>query len=189
MPFSETNQKFMETIALVENISRSLQTISWVWGGFTTDIYMGQILREHDDLDYLTLNLHKLKPYFVEAFLDCGWQVKNLENGDLKFKKDSIKVQLGNIEFGERARWTHNGGNGSLLFPVSWLSSNVVEFAGIKLHVIAPELQYVLKEHPELLNPAWLMREKDIFDKEYLRDFLLKRQVDVCSLHKFVSSI
>ncbi len=51
---------------LVEGVSRALNTISWIWGGFVTDIYMGQFLREHDDLDYLTLDLHSLNSKFAE---------------------------------------------------------------------------------------------------------------------------
>jgi len=72
---------------LIESVSRTLNTVSWIWGGFVTDIYMGQILREHDDLDYLTLDLHSLNSKVAEEFSCSGWQVKNLVNGDLKLKK------------------------------------------------------------------------------------------------------
>ncbi len=183
------SQECLDTMRLVESVSRSLRTMSWVWGGFTTDIYMGRILREHDDLDYLTLNLHPLRRRLEELFSDHGWQTENLPNGDLRLKKGKIKVQLGNVECGHLAKWTHNGEKGSLLFPVLWLGPDAVEFCGIEVHVIAPELQYVLKEHPELLNPDWLMREKDILEKEYLRNILLQRGTDLCSLHEFVVSV
>jgi hypothetical protein len=184
----ERTQTHLDTMRLVEGVSRALNTISWIWGGFVTDIYTGQILREHDDLDYLTLDLHSLNSKFAEEFSGSGWQVKNLVNGDLKLKKDSVRVHLGNVELGEIAKWTHNGEKGSLLFPDSWLRFEVVRFSGVELHVIAPELQYVLKEHPEMLNPDWRRREKDILDKKYLRDILAKKGVDVCSLYKFVIS-
>ncbi len=189
MSLSEQNQKNLEAMRLVESVSRSLKTVSWIWGGFTTDIYMGRILREHDDLDYLTLDLHLLRSKFAEVFSSHGWQAENLVNGDLKRKKDGIKVHLGNVECGEVATWTHNGEKGSLLFPVSWLILDVVEFSGMELHVVASELQYVLKECPELLNPDWLIREKDVIEKEYLQDILIKEGTDVCSLYKFVISI
>lgn len=189
MSLSERNQKYLEAIRLVESVSRSLKTISWIWGGFTTDIYVGRILREHDDLDYLTLNLYSLKSKFAEAFSSHGWQTENVVNGDLRLKKDGIKVHLGNVELGDVAKWTHNGEKGSLLFPVLWLGMDVVEFYEMELHVIAPELQYVLKECPELLNPDWLIREKDILEKECLRDILLKKGIDVDSLHELVISI
>lgn len=189
MLLSERDQKHRDTMRLVECVSRSLQTISWVWGGYTADIYVGRMLREHDDVDYLTLNLHGLKSEVVQIFSSHGWQPKELENGDLSLKKENIKVHLGNVELGNIARWTHNGEKGALLFPVSWLNADAVEFYGRELHVVAPELQYVLKDRPKLLNPDWLSREKDILDKEYLREILLKRKVDICSLHQLVSSV
>ncbi len=189
MSLSERNKRYLDVMKLVEGVSRSLRATSWVLGGFVPDIYMGQILREHDDLDYLTLNLRRQKVRLEGAFLACGWQVKGLANGDLKLEKDDIKVQLGNVELGEVARWTHNGEKGSLLFPVSWLSVDVIEFYGMEVHVVAPELQYVLKEHPELLNPGWLIREKDTLDRKCLQDMLAKRGIDVSLLHKSVVSI
>jgi hypothetical protein len=124
----------------------------------------------------------------VETFSGHGWQTKDLENGDLSLKKDNVKVQLGNVEIGEAARWTHNGEQGTLLFPASWLSMETIEFYGMEVHVVAPELQYVLKECPELLNPAWIIRKKDIPEKEHLRRILLEKGIDVCSLHELISS-
>ena len=49
----------------------------------------------------------------------------------------------------------------------------------MEIHVVAPELQYVLKEHPELLNPDWLIKEKDIHDKEHLRDILIQKGTEI----------
>jgi len=189
MALSETDQKYLAAMGLVEGVSRSLETTSWIWGGFVTDIHAVRVLREHDDLDYLTLNLHQLMDRFEEMFAGQGWQAHIYENGDLRLEKDGLKVHLGNVEFGELARWTHNGEKGSLLFPLSWLSPAVMPFHGMDLHVVAAELQYVLKEHPELLNPDWLIREKDIIERECLRDILIKRGIDVSSLHKLITSL
>jgi hypothetical protein len=128
-------------------------------------------------------------PKIVEAFSDHGWQTKHLLNGDLSLKKEKIKLHWGNVQFDESVKWAHNGEKGSLLFPLSWLSRHVVEFYGMEIHVVAPELQYVLKENPALLNPNWLMREKDILDRENLRDILLQKGTEICSLHTLVTSI
>jgi hypothetical protein len=130
-----------------------------------------------------------LKSKFAETFSSYAWQAENLANGDLKLKKDGVKVHLGNVEIGEASKWTHNGERGALLFPVSWLNFDVAEFCGMEIHVVASELQYVLKEHPELLNPDWVIREKDVLEKGYLQDILLKKGIDVCSLHELVIGI
>lgn len=156
-------------MSLVENFSNSLNTVSWIWGGFTIDIYENRILREHDDLDYLTLNLHNRIPEFTKLFKTNGWQTKLLENGDLKLKQKDIKIQLGHIEFLDKVCWSHNGDKGSIWFPAEWLNMNPVKFCGIKVHVVQPEFQYVLLEHPQILNPEWNPREKDIVAREYLK--------------------
>ncbi len=189
MSLSEANQRHLAAMRLIEQVSRSLKTTSWIWGGFATDIHIGRILREHDDLDYLTLNLRPLMGRFEETFSSDGWQIANLANGDLCLKKEGVKMHLGHIELDQVARWTHNGEKGSLLFPVAWLDLEAIEFYEMDVHVVAPELQYVLKEHPELLNPDWLIREKDVLEKEYLRAILLKKGIDLCSLHKLVTSM
>lgn len=189
MSLSKQSRAHLGAMGLIERVSQSLETVSWIWGGYTADIFLGRMLREHDDLDYLTLNLHQLQSDIAAAFSKHGWQAKHLANGDLKVEKDYVKIHLGNVEFHEFARWTHNGERGSLLFPRSWLSETVVKFYGIGVHVVAPELQYVLKEHPEFLNPNWLLREKDILEKEYVRDILVQKGTEICSLHKLVKSI
>jgi hypothetical protein len=162
----------LSAIDLVRTFSKSLKTISWIWGGFTIDIYEGHILRDHDDLDYLTLNLHNLLLGFAELFVDCGWEVKTLENGDLKAKREGVKVQLGHVEISDIARWTHNGEKGSIWFPVDWLDSKPVVFCGVEIHVVRPEFQYVMIERPQMLNPNWKHRDKDIAARQYLRSYV-----------------
>lgn len=166
------NELTLDAMELVEACSKNLKTISWIWGGFTMDIYEKRILREHDDLDYLTLDLHSLIPQFLEVFISCGWQVKVLENGDLKLKKDGIKVHLGHVELTNKARWRHNGDKGSIWFPSAWLDFQSKNFCGIKIHVVKPEFQYVLLECPQMLNLDWKHREKDIAAQRYLKNLI-----------------
>ena len=151
------------------------------------DIYKGHILREHEDLDYLTLNLHQLKLQFIESFESIGWQAQNLETGDLRLRKDSIKIRLGHVECSEKATWKHNGEKGHIYFPVQWLRQELTRFYDVELHVVEPELQYVLKERPEILNPDWVLREQDIVAKQQLIEILESRGVDVGSLDSQVS--
>ena len=172
---------------LVETCSTKLGTTSWIWGGFTVDIYTGRILREHEDLDYLTLNLHNLKSQFTELFESIGWQVQNLDNGDIKLRKDGLKIQLGHVEFTDKAKWTHNGEKGHIYFPIKWLRQEMIRFYGIELHVVEPEFQYVLKEYPEMLNPEWVLREKDIVAKQQLRAILESCGIGVGGLGSQVS--
>ncbi len=167
----------------VENFSTELNSTSWVWGGLTADIYRGRLLREHDDLDYLTLRLHELVEPLINMFTDAGWQVRRLENGDLKLEKDPVKIQLGHIELSQEVRWTHNGELGSLFFQIDWLIQQPRHFYNIVVHVVAPEFQFGLLEHPELLNPSWRPRVKDLVAKAVLRRILEAKGINVGNLH------
>jgi hypothetical protein len=166
------NDEFLAAMKQVEEFSTALKTTSWVWGGLTTDVYEGRFLREHDDLDCLTLNLHTLMQPLANRFQDAGWKSRELVNGDLKLERSGIKIHLGHVVFSEEVRWTHNGDLGSLYFPVEWLVQKPRPFYSIEVHVVAPELQYVLLDDPHLLNPDWTPREKDLVAKEYLKSWL-----------------
>jgi hypothetical protein len=180
------NESNLHAMELVESYSKNLKTISWVWGGFTVDIYENRMLREHDDLDYLTLNLHDLIPGFSELFASCGWQVNVLENGDLRLKREDVKIQLGHVEVSDKARWTHNGEKGSIWFPSNWLNLEPVNFCGVEIHVIKPEFQYVMIERPQMLNPNWKHRDKDISAQKYLRNFIAAKGISPQTLFEQV---
>ncbi len=166
------NDLNLSAMKLVETFSKNLKTVSWIWGGFTIDIYENRFVREHDDLDYLTLNFHSLLPQFSELFAGSGWQVNVLENGDLRVKQEGIKIQLGHVELSDKARWTHNGEKGSIWFPSQWLDSKPVNFCGIEVHVVKPEFQCAMIERPQMLNPSWKHRDKDVSAQRYLRNYI-----------------
>ena len=184
---SDRNLSFLEELRRVEEVSTRLQTISWIWGGLTVDILENRFLREHDDLDYLTLGLHERIPEFIRLFNNHGWQTKILENGDLKLKQKDVKIQLGHVEVFGKARWTHNGDKGSNWFPQSWLNTRTLYFYGTEVHAVEPEFQYVLLERPQMLNPFWDCREKDIVAKTYLQEWIEKKGTIPNSLFEEVS--
>jgi hypothetical protein len=185
MPLNK-NEQHLHAMELVEAYSKSNHTLSWIWGGYTVDVYENRLLREHDDLDYLTLNLHARLARFTTLFENEGWQTTLLENGDLKAERDSARIQLGHVEFLAKARWTHNGDKGSLWFPREWLISKPVRFCGVEIHVVAPEFQYVLVEHPQLLNPGWIRRAKDNAARNYLKEYIERKGISAQTLFEQV---
>ena len=100
-----------------------------------------------------------------------------------------IKIHLGHIEVGEQVRWIHNPASetGVLCFPTTWLSSDKYVIHEISVHVVEPELEYVLKRWPELLNPQWVPRQKDTIALEWVESFLEERGVDRRVLRSQVS--
>jgi hypothetical protein len=178
----------LASMKMVEAISARLNTLSWIWGGLTADVHVGRWLRPHHDLDYLTLNLHSLAPQAIKLFEDAGWQVQRLSTGDLELNHHGIHVRLGHVELAGQAKWTHNGEQGYLCFPAGWLSPEPVQFCGVELHVVEPAFQYVMLEHPEMLNPAWKPRDKDRIAKTQLQAILESARIDAGSLYQQVTA-
>ena len=176
-------------MGFIEEISTEVGTTSFIWGGFTIDIYRGQYLRQHHDIDYLTVNLSTLKPQINRLLNQEGWLVKHIVNGDISATKDGIKIHLGNIYLEKQARWTHNGQEGILCFPSEWLGKNRVNFCGVPIHVVEPEFEYVIKENPKLLNEKWCPREKDLIARRELTKVLTDKKVDLDKLASQVFSI
>jgi len=176
----------IRAMAQVETVSNSLHTTSWVWGGLMVDIYQGHFLREHHDIDYLTRDLYKLSKPLKELYQNLGWQVQHVANGDLMLTRERIEVHLGNVTFSEEACWTHNGELGSIYFPVVWINGQPKEFLNLAIHVVEPELQFVLLTDPKLLNPKWVPREKDIAARIFLRALLEAKKVRLADLRNLV---
>jgi hypothetical protein len=180
------NDGLLSAMRQVEEVSGSVHTTSWIWGGLTADIHHGCFLREHDDLDYLTLHLHELIEPLSRRFQEAGWQAQQLSNGDLKMEKSAVEVRLGHIALTQEICWAHNGDLGSLFFPENRLVQEPKRFYDIDIHVIAPELQYVLLEHPELLNPDWESRDKDTAARARLKTMLGAKGVPVDGLRALI---
>lgn len=178
----------LSAMALVEQVSIILGTTSYLWGGCALDVYQGHILRAHSDLDYLTEDLYTHFSRFVEQFEQRGCVTKKLRNGDLSVRGWGLPIHLGNIGVEEQVTWTHNGTQASLRFPLRWLDSQPIRFCGVDVHVVQPELEYVLKSQPALLNTQWQPRQQDIDAQNWLRMELERRGVDVAALNKFVES-
>lgn len=186
---SERQQIILDSLGLVERVSALVDTTSYLWGGMALDAYAGRLLRNHHDLDYLTLDLHELIVPLRDAFEAEGCMTKELVNGDLKIAGTGIGIHLGHIEIGKQVHWIHNPASptGELCFPRSWLSPKRHLLYDTLVHAVEPELEYVLKSQPELLNPQWSPRSKDILALEETKAILEKRDVDLNELQSLVS--
>lgn len=186
---STCEKKYLAAMALVERLSEMLRTEAYVWGGLSIDIHHGQFLREHSDIDYLIVDLHRLADQIQNALRREGWEVKAvLDDHLLIARKEGFKLHLGSIEIGAAVQWRHNGAAGAITFPLSWLRKEAVSFYGVSVHVVEPELGYVLKTYPTIINPAWTIRAKDEPDLNLLKEMLRQKGVDTALLQVQVSS-
>ena len=97
---SRRSRVHLAAMRMVEDISAAAGTTSYIWGGFTLDIYAGELLREHHDLDYLTVGLAALRPDLEVRFATRGWPAKVVANGDLSPRRSGFRMQLGQLALG-----------------------------------------------------------------------------------------
>jgi hypothetical protein len=183
--------QYLDAMALIEAISAEIGTTCYIWGGWTLDIHEARPLRTHGDIDCFVVGLHQHLVPFSERLQEAGWEVKTVLDGHLlSARKEGVKLQLGHVEtHGEIVHWKHNGNEGTILFPLDWLCSEPADFLGVTVHVAGPELAYVLKVNPQLMNPDWQRRDKDRADIDLLKDLLLEKQIDLDMLRSRVKSI
>ncbi len=166
-------QNYITVFSYIDSLCELLGTRAYMWGGWVPDIYSGKILREHDDGEHLVVNLYNYRDRIKSSFDVLGWETKLLENDDLKVVKEGMKLHFGHLETsGTTSMWFHNGKNGKIVFPTSWLNDEQVAFHRHSIHSVHPEFQYVLKLHPEFMNPAWGHRGKDLMDIKVLKEIL-----------------
>ncbi len=170
------NERFLVAMRFVENLASELATTAYIFGGFTADVYTGTYLRDHGDIDYLIPGFHDQCNAIAQSLDNHGWHV-NIYLGAhlLSAKKDGIKLHLGHIEIHQEVVWKHNGLDGAILFPIEWLNKKGIPFHGIAVHVTEPELTYVLKTRPDLMNSCWTARDKDKADLQILEALILKK--------------
>jgi hypothetical protein len=194
-------QRSLEAMTTIEALSAELGTRAYVWGGWSLDIHQGRVTREHSDIDCFVVDLYRLFAPFRDRLLEQGWETRDPLDGHLLgASRDGIRLALGHVELeagagaggagdGGIVNWKHNGNRGSILFPAAWLRREVVPFLGVELHIAEPELAYVLKTNPHLMNPDWSARDRDRADIALLRAMLAEKRVDLDTLLSQVQSV
>ncbi len=181
---------YLDTLHLLYEASQKLQTQSYIWGGLTLDIWEGRFLRKHHDIDVLTTHLYSLLPAFEEVFGEAGYETRILGNGDLKVVNPDVNLHLGHVNCVDGlVEWTHNGTNGSLVFPQHWLNSRPYQFYTCSVMTVTPEFEYVLKMHPERMNPAWIPREKDLTARDVLTSLLAEHGITTDGLSRHMQEV
>ena len=192
--------QILKAIESISKIAKDLNTISYVWGGITTSIHQGFFYRPHHDIDLFIINLHVLADKLKMLLDEKGWVVKKILNNHMLILKNNIlKIHINNIivEDQKIAHFKHNGSNGTITFPLKWLRQKPVTFYNIVINVIEPELLYVLKTNPYLMDPEYrnwderkkLKREeKDKKDIPILEKMIINEGIDPKILINQVSS-
>ena len=117
-------------------------------------------------------------------FLQKGYAVTFLDEIDmLQVKRNGCGAAFNRLEIdNDIAMWRHIGNEGTVFFPVNWLSNTTYNFYDARMLVSGAELEYSIKANVKLLSTVWQPRQKDIESLEYWTNVLKQENINPESL-------
>ncbi|MHB9130584.1 MAG: hypothetical protein ACYDBB_05765 [Armatimonadota bacterium] len=180
MTISAHNRCYLAFMKDIYDVSLDCETTTYIWGGFTLDIFEGQFLRDHHDLDGFTLNLLDVLPDMMALYEARGYTTEFREDFDmLSIRKDDLHATFNRLEVdGETAMWRHIGNEGTVYFSVQWLDKMPRHFYEVPVFTAGIELDYTLKTNISMIHPEWTIRDKDYQAIERLEMIMAKSNID-----------
>lgn len=180
MTLSANNQRYLTFLKDIYAVSTACNTVTYIWGGFTLDLFAGRFLREHHDLDGFTLDLLDHLPDLIRHYEQRGYATSFRDDIDmLVIARDGLHAAFNRLELdGEIAMWRHIGDEGTVYFPVSWLDAAPTDFHDAKVLSAGLQLDYTLKTHIRMTHATWELREKDHAAIAQLEAALAERHLD-----------
>jgi len=187
MEISEKNRQYLILLDDIYNISSAFGIKTYIWGGFSIDIWENKLLREHGDLDGFIENLTENIDGLIKSYKNRGYEAAfNTEFSMLKVEKDLVHAGFNPLKFnGKTAEWKHIGDEGSVYFPADWLDETPRNFYDVKAYTAGIKFEYALKTKVSMLNPEWQLREKDKEAIDYMKEKLQKQNISDEDIYKW----
>jgi hypothetical protein len=177
---STNNRRYLTFLEDICAVSLACKTRTYIWGGFTLDIFEGRFLREHHDLDGFTFNLLELLPELTNQFEQAGYTTTFREDIHmLVIEREGLHAAFNRLDIdGEIAMWRHIGDEGTVYFPVNWLDAAPRDFYSTQVYSAGLQLDYALKTNIRMTHATWELREKDCAAIAQLEEALAARALD-----------
>ncbi|MGB7980216.1 MAG: hypothetical protein WCF36_05435 [Candidatus Nanopelagicales bacterium] len=156
----------LAAVAEVLAVSHRAGTEVWLRGGWAMDFYLGEISREHVDVDFFAWR--RDLPELVERLVASGWSEVGVHPQDQQrdLLRDSVELGFAPLERDDEGRVVVGGGpwRGSQ-WPAAMLSGAVVGHIGaLRCPVISPRAQVEIKQMMPMWVPGMPPRSKDAED-------------------------
>lgn len=190
MEISESNKCYLNFMQDIYDISSELSIHTYIWGGFTIDIFEGKFLREHGDLDGFIENMMSVLDLLIEKFKNKGYQTMFYSDINmLQISKGEQHASFNPLDIeGEVAMWRHIGNQGTVYFPYKWLDSTPYNFYETKVFTSGLYFEYAFRNIVRDINPEWKEREKDQIAKQYLNEKIKEKCIDDKEISKYIWS-
>lgn len=168
----------LSAIADVLNVANTLGIEVWLRGGWAVDFYLGQVTRDHEDVDWFVWK--EDLPVITGLLVSRGWD--DLAVHPLEQQRDLLRNQV-ELGFAPLAR-TDSGdvvvGGGPYMgepWPKNMIDNTAIgELEGIRCPIISPEAQIEIKLMMPIWVPGFRRRDKDTLDIAKLEAALHKLQ-------------
>jgi hypothetical protein len=169
MSYSNSNRAYLALLEHVYEISAICSARTYIWGGFTLDIFEGKFTREHHDLDGfidgMMPKLDKLRVMFEQRGYETSFR------DDINMLTVRKGKQHGVFNAMERdgtvAMWRHIGNQGTVFFPFEWLDKAPRRFYDAEVFTSGAYFEYAFRQIAQYVNPEWKERKKDRTAKQY----------------------
>jgi hypothetical protein len=91
----------------LNDIFKSINARFWLRGGWAIDFHLGEITRDHSDIDLVTLTEYRQK--LEEALVDAGFQLTPISEFQTDFLKNDVDVSLVFVNLTDDSRIIANG--------------------------------------------------------------------------------
>lgn len=191
MEISEANQGYLRFMKDISEVSAACSTKTYIWGGFTTDIFEGKILREHGDLDGFIENMMSILDQLIAEYKIRGYHTEFRNDINmLSIGKENVCAAFNPLDIdGTVAMWRHIGDQGTVYFPYAWLDDVPRSFYGVEVYTSGLRFEYGFRSIVNNLNPEWCNeREKDKIAKEYLAAKIVEEGIGIKTILKNIWS-
>jgi hypothetical protein len=167
---TERNSALLSMLRDIQEVSATCKTRTYIWAGLVQDVLSGKFLREHGDVDGFVLDLWTVWDEISAQYKARGYSVSTIAEIDsLRIEANGVHAVFNCLQIdGATAVWHHAGRSGALYFPKEWLSEGSCPFHDTRVFVSGVEFEFLIKTHPDLLNPNWKGRESDRMALDWL---------------------
>jgi len=130
MSMSQRNLSYLEFMKDIFEVSAACNVKTYIWGGFTIDIFEGMFLREHGDLDCFVENMMQVLDQLMPEYKNRGYHTEFISDFNmLKILKGEQHAAFNPLDIdGTVAMWRHIGDQGTVYFPYDWLDKETRSF-------------------------------------------------------------
>ena len=157
-------RRHLEAIEHLVAVAAELRVELWLRGGWAMDFFLGEVTRDHNDIDWFALagDAARLR----DALVQQGFQdVTRASRQQIDLVRENVEHGIALVDRDQNGRATVAGGpfQGEA-WPDGMLGKDTGTLLGVHARIISPAAQIEIKRMMPTWNPNLRRRQKDLED-------------------------